>query len=781
MKKSFSISIKITSLVFLSLFIFSNYPVAAQASWLSGWQYRKEITVAKTNVDSELTNFPLLVKIAGDTDIGAGVSDGTNGYDLRFTDSSGNLLAYERENFSVLTGSASGNFWVKVPTVNSSSDPLATTIYIYYGNSGAVSSDWTTSTSALTNCTSITNSQCVWKEGASQNFVGVWHLGQTGTNPTAIDSTASANNSATQTWSPTTTAQIVSAGEFNGSSNSINVTSNDGLNPAAITVSGWVKADVNNKWQYPALKGGQWNFGRDIDGKYYLGVWSTGGLVADEHSTTTASTGTWEYIAFTYNSSLAKYYVGTTLVIDKVVTGNLATTTAALTIGSQSGTGNFWDGLIDDLKISNTARSAGWLKFEYFNQSSASNELTFAASESSVDATLSNLTISSGTLSPSFASSTATYTASVDSNISSVTVTPTVTQSDATITVNGTAVTSGAASGSISLSYGSNTISTVVTAADGTTTGTYTLTVTRATPNYTLTYSADSHGSITGSASQTVAQGSNGSAVTAVPDAGYRFTSWSDGSTDNPRTDNNVTADGSFSANFTVISAGGAPAPAPAIGIGINDVGVTVNIGGIVNVGPITADGTNVLTYITNQNNFTAPESSNNWQLGSHSFQITDLNLANNIVTIVFSSKPQTIILKKGESQQIDFDGDKINDVRVIFSDVVINRVEITVVSLAQTSPITNDIDTAALSQSTKFIFKKNLTLGAKGNDVKELQKFLNQTGFIVAKTGAGSQGKETINFGPATKAALIKFQKVNNITPAVGYFGPVTRGVVNR
>ena len=66
------------------------------------------------------------------------------------------------------------------------------------------------------------------------------------------------------------------------------------------------------------------------------------------------------------------------------------------------------------------------------------------------------------------------------------------------------------------------------------------------------------------------------------------------------------------------------------------------------------------------------------------------------------------------------------------------------------------------------------------GPDVKALQQFLNSHGFPVAFTGPGSAGQETTTFGSATKAALIKFQKANHITPAVGYFGVVTRGEIN-
>lgn len=65
-----------------------------------------------------------------------------------------------------------------------------------------------------------------------------------------------------------------------------------------------------------------------------------------------------------------------------------------------------------------------------------------------------------------------------------------------------------------------------------------------------LSYSAGPNGSLTGSASQQVADGDDGTPVTAVPDPGYGFVQWSDSRTDNPRTDTNVTADISVSASF---------------------------------------------------------------------------------------------------------------------------------------------------------------------------------------------------------------------------------------
>ena len=97
----------------------------------------------------------------------------------------------------------------------------------------------------------------------------------------------------------------------------------------------------------------------------------------------------------------------------------------------------------------------------------------------SSDATLSAMTISAGTLSPTFASGTIAYTATVPYSISSITVTPTKTDANATIQarVNGgtyASVTSGSPSASLSLNPGTtNTIDVLVTAQDGTTTKTY--------------------------------------------------------------------------------------------------------------------------------------------------------------------------------------------------------------------------------------------------------------------------------------------------------------------
>ena len=68
--------------------------------------------------------------------------------------------------------------------------------------------------------------------------------------------------------------------------------------------------------------------------------------------------------------------------------------------------------------------------------------------------------------------------------------------------------------------------------------------------DFTLTYTANANGSILGDSPQTVPMLGSGTPVAAVPASGYEFVSWSDGNTDNPRIDTNVTANKTVAATF---------------------------------------------------------------------------------------------------------------------------------------------------------------------------------------------------------------------------------------
>ena len=181
------------------------------------------------------------------------------------------------------------------------------------------------------------------------------------------------------------------------------------------------------------------------------------------------------------------------------VTGGPTWTRTRLSNGVDSGNADGWD--IDDAQLKGNVFTSGttWL----VDTSTRALQIQVKGSAKaggeppplSADATLSGLTVYDGssnlTLSPAFASGTETYTATADSDIAAVTVTPATTDADATVAwldSSDAALDDAdtAAGHQVALAAGANTFKVKVTAEDTTTTKTYTVTVTRATPTCSL-------------------------------------------------------------------------------------------------------------------------------------------------------------------------------------------------------------------------------------------------------------------------------------------------------
>jgi peptidoglycan hydrolase-like protein with peptidoglycan-binding domain len=93
--------------------------------------------------------------------------------------------------------------------------------------------------------------------------------------------------------------------------------------------------------------------------------------------------------------------------------------------------------------------------------------------------------------------------------------------------------------------------------------------------------------------------------------------------------------------------------------------------------------------------------------------------------------------------------------------------------SFAIALPAGAQTTTTTTTTSSSVTFARDLTLGSTGADVTALQTWLISKGFSIP---AGATGY----FGAQTQAAVAAYQAANGITPAAGYFGPITRGRIN-
>jgi len=125
---------KILILLVTFTLVLSFYPFQVKGdgeNWLSGWQYRRPITI--NNPGSALNDYQVLVNLDTAGLISAGKMRSDCG-DIRFTDGDGATLL----NYWIESGCNSANtkIWVKVPSIPASSTK---TIYVYYGNPSATS------------------------------------------------------------------------------------------------------------------------------------------------------------------------------------------------------------------------------------------------------------------------------------------------------------------------------------------------------------------------------------------------------------------------------------------------------------------------------------------------------------------------------------------------------------------------------------------------------------------------------------------------------------------
>lgn len=319
----------------------------------NGYSFVRTITIDHTKVpNSDQVNFPFLLSTTEpefrSTANGGHVTNG-NGDDIIFTSdlAGNNVLPFEQESYNASTGGVI--YWVKIPELSHTTD---TVIYMWYGNSNITASQQ--------------NPSGVW----DSNYVGVWHL-PNGTTLSANDSTANANNG-TISSATATAGKIDGAAAFNGSS-AINLGSSITTGEMN-TVELW--AYIQNLGSAQALVSHSGS-GSGIEVLIFSNsvcAYVMGSSQSFLCSTDGVALSAWNHIVLTQGGPSSTM----TLYINGVAVGTTSTPTSIsnppnLEFGVwANASGRYFNGSLDEVRISSAARSADWIAAEYSNQTSPS-------------------------------------------------------------------------------------------------------------------------------------------------------------------------------------------------------------------------------------------------------------------------------------------------------------------------------------------------------------------------------------------------------------------------
>lgn len=353
----------------------------AEAAWYNAaWKYRKKITIDYTKVSggANLSYFPMLFTMTDwnlKTIANGGYMGNSGGTDIVFTSSDEiTKIPHEIEKFTDSTGELIA--WVRIPTLSYTAN---TVIYMYYGNAGVADQQ---------------NKTGVWDDGEKNYYKGVWHMGEGDSTATDFykDSTSNANHGTLTDAdgdSEAATGKIDGAVDFNGDADFVNTGTKDSIDnlPAAdFTAQAWFKIDTfgDNSFGRVFMKDAYSNgwllyvANNSSQQSIRFGQYFSDGLQVWEAPANSVLTENWYQFSVVYNGSNVNndpiFYLNDNTVTATVGTrrtGNkLSDATYDLLIGDQADGARSFNGIIDEARVSSTARSAGWIKTEYNNQSS---------------------------------------------------------------------------------------------------------------------------------------------------------------------------------------------------------------------------------------------------------------------------------------------------------------------------------------------------------------------------------------------------------------------------
>jgi hypothetical protein len=342
--------------------------------WNPAWKCARKLCLNTVSTGAgtagDVYGFPILVRLtSGNFSFGQAKSGGA---DLRFTKPDNAFLPYEIERWDPANGAA--EIWVKTDTIHGYNDSQY--IVMYWDNATAADSS---------------NNAAVFD--TTNGFAGVWHLGEAG-NTTAYDATINHYDGTPSGMSAASAVPgiIGKAQDFNGTSNYIAMlnTASSKLNfqeNGSYMMSLWVYADtIDATWRAIAGKGHEQyymqlkNFGNGRATWEFVEFQNQSGWDFTEDSVPPApGSGTWLNLVGVRSGTSQRLYINGELVVDtqSLMAGAYSRVTSDnFTVGRFSRIvtlpyyqgWSYFNGKIDEVRVSSTVPTADWIKLCYMNQ-----------------------------------------------------------------------------------------------------------------------------------------------------------------------------------------------------------------------------------------------------------------------------------------------------------------------------------------------------------------------------------------------------------------------------
>ncbi len=323
---------------------------------------RKKITIQNAEVAGDLTNFPAVYHET-DTDFQKARADG---FDFVVTEGEDTEVPYER----VLWDDSTGELIIWIKT-----NPLGATdvdYYIYYNNAGQTVDQQ--------------DRDAVWTNG----YVAVWHM----TEANIIDSTGN-GNTGTNNGTTAGTGKVGACRDFEqSSSQDITVPFDATLNLSDYTIEAWTKLESipSSPNQHGILGTRDPTDRENFDCKWQAteihGDIGTGTAWLDNNAdhTFTPSTETWYKVDYNVWVNNWEIFLDGSLGSSNTFSGtpSLMDSGGTMHIGESFDSTEFFDGEIDEVRISDGHRTANWIATSHDNQNTPSTFWATGAEEDSV-------------------------------------------------------------------------------------------------------------------------------------------------------------------------------------------------------------------------------------------------------------------------------------------------------------------------------------------------------------------------------------------------------------